>query len=103
LPTFIEIASANDIAESQHNIPVSINALARAFESNAHEVVWNRHSSMAWIHRHIEGSILLLNEIVNHKFFTGSNKTPKTARQLREKKSRITARVDFKFQSLAAG
>jgi hypothetical protein len=34
-----QIASIRDIAESQQNIPLSINALARAFESNAHEVV----------------------------------------------------------------
>jgi hypothetical protein len=33
------IADLRDIAESQHNIPLSINALARAFESNAHEFV----------------------------------------------------------------
>jgi hypothetical protein len=34
-----QIVSVRDIAESQHNIPLSINALARAFESNTHEVV----------------------------------------------------------------
>jgi hypothetical protein len=54
-----QFSSFRDIAESQHNIPLSINALARAFELNAHEVLWNRHSSMGWIHRDIEGSIPL--------------------------------------------
>jgi hypothetical protein len=34
-----QISDIRDIAESQHNIPLSINALARGFESNAHEVV----------------------------------------------------------------
>jgi hypothetical protein len=34
-----QIANVRDIAESQHNIPLSINALTRAFESNAQEVV----------------------------------------------------------------
>jgi hypothetical protein len=33
-----QIADVRDIAESQHNIPLSINALARAFESNADEI-----------------------------------------------------------------
>jgi hypothetical protein len=98
-----KIADVRDIAESQHNIPLSISALARAFESNAHEVVCNRHSSMGWIRRDIEGSILLLNRIINNKFLTGSNKTPKAARQLRKKKSRITACANFKLQSLTAG
>jgi hypothetical protein len=34
-----QIASVRDIAESQHNIPLWINGLTRAFESNAHEGV----------------------------------------------------------------
>jgi hypothetical protein len=34
-----KIADAGEIAESQHNIPLSIDALARAFDSNAHEMV----------------------------------------------------------------
>jgi hypothetical protein len=33
------IACVRDIAESEHNTPLSINALTRAFESNAHAVV----------------------------------------------------------------
>jgi hypothetical protein len=33
------IVDVRDIAESKSNIPLSINALVRAFESNAHEVV----------------------------------------------------------------
>jgi hypothetical protein len=76
-----QIADVRDIAESQHNIPLSINALARAFESTAHEVMWNRPSSMGRMHRDIEGSRLLLNKIVNNKFFIGSNKIPEAARQ----------------------
>jgi hypothetical protein len=32
---------------------------------------------MGWIHRDIEGSILLLDMIVNNKFLTGSNKRRK--------------------------
>jgi hypothetical protein len=34
-----QIADLRDIAESPHNIPLSIKASARAFESNAQEVV----------------------------------------------------------------
>jgi hypothetical protein len=41
---------------------------------------------MGWIHWGIKGSMVLLNTIVSDRFLTGSNETPKAARQLREKK-----------------
>jgi hypothetical protein len=43
-----QIAYVRDIAEREYNIPISINVLARAGPSSVHEVVCNRHSSMAW-------------------------------------------------------
>jgi hypothetical protein len=58
---------------------------------------------MGEIDRDIKSSIPLFNKIVNNTFLIGLAKTAKAARQRREKKSRITARVNFKFQSLAAG
>jgi hypothetical protein len=77
--------------------------MARAFELNAHEVVWNWHSSMGWIYRDIKRSIVLLMRIVYNKFLTGSDKTQKATHQLPKKKSTITARVNFKLQSVGAG
>jgi hypothetical protein len=51
----------------------------------------------------IEESILLLIEILNSKFLTEFDKTPKVSHQLRNKKSRMTVRPNSKLQSLGAG
>jgi hypothetical protein len=59
---------------------------------------------MGWIHPDIEGSILLLNKIMNNKFLTEPNKTPKAARQQRKEiKDYCTSQFNFTFQSFTAG
>jgi hypothetical protein len=74
-----QIAWIRDIAEGEHNIPISINALARAFEFPRSRVPG--HSLMPWSRQHNKGSLQLLTDIANNKFSIGSNKTPAKVHQ----------------------
>jgi hypothetical protein len=72
-----QIVYVRDIAEREHNIPISINALARAFDCP-------RSSVRSALAHALEppgerGKHPLLTPIVNNKFSTGLNKKPNKA------------------------
>jgi hypothetical protein len=74
-----QIFYVRDIAEREHNIPISINALVRAFDCP-------RSSMQSELAHGLElpgerGKHPLLTPIVNNKFSTGFNKKPNKAHQ----------------------
>jgi hypothetical protein len=94
-------AHVPDIAEGEHHIPFSINALARPFECPRSRVqpalAHSLESPGQW------GKQTPLDQPCDNTFSIGFNKTAKKAHQSTKRKSKITVRVNSKRQSLAAG
>jgi hypothetical protein len=86
------MACVRDIAEREHQIPISINALARAFNCTRSSV--QSALGMEQSCQESEGSIPLLTTIVNNKFSTRFNKTPNKAHQSAKRRSKINVRAN---------
>jgi hypothetical protein len=84
-----QIDDVRAIAEREHNIPISFNALARAFEcprNRVESVLAHPLESPGQ-----RGKQMALVNIVNNSFWIGFNQMPKKAHPLTTKKSKITA------------
>jgi hypothetical protein len=79
-----QIAFVKDKAESRYNIPVSINALTRAFDCPRSRV--QTASRTGWTNRTKEESISPSTKIVNNKSWTGFNTTQNKTHHSREER-----------------
>jgi hypothetical protein len=86
-----EIVQVRDVAETEHQIPISICALARALNyprSSVYLELAHRLDLPEERAKHAHWTT-----IVNNKFSTGFNKTPKKAHQSAKRRSKIIVRA----------
>jgi hypothetical protein len=100
-----KIASVRDIAEGEHNIPISVNGLARVGHSSVHEFVCNQQWALAHglespgeqeKHRALEQH--RKQQILDWKQQNAEKRIPVSKKEITD-----TRRVSLKLQSLAAG
>jgi hypothetical protein len=96
-----QIAYVNDIAESQSNIPISINALARTFD-------WPRSRVKAALepvmkppgHR---GKLAAIDEVHEQQIIAWIQESAETSTSVQKQRSKITVHENFRLPSLEAG